>query len=138
MTKTLCTALAAALLLCAGAGLAAAQDQPSSNPPAAGSDMNKPEMGKKKGMKGGMKEHGMDACKDDVAKFCADIKGHKQIHECLEKNEDQLSPACKKHHEAMEKHWKKGHKGMKDHDEKMEKGEKSEMPSGGQTKPSNP
>jgi hypothetical protein len=130
MTQKLSAALIAALLMCAGAGLAAAQDQPSSsNPPAAGSDMNTPEMGQKKSMKGGMKEHGMDACKDDVAKFCADAKTHKAKHACLEKHEDELSPACKKHHEAMEKRWKKGHKGMKGHDEKMEKGE---------TQPSNP
>lgn len=130
MTQKLSAALIAALLMCAGAGAVFAQDQPSSNPPA--SDTSKPEMGKKKGS---MKEHGMDACKDDVAKFCADAKTHKEKHECLEKHEDELSPACKKHHEKMEKKWKKGHKGMKDKDEKMEK---SEKPMGGDTKPSNP
>jgi hypothetical protein len=60
--------------------------------------------------KGGKKHHDMEACKDDVAQLCADAKGHKEVGECLKKNEDKLSKGCSKARAKMEKRWKKDHK----------------------------
>lgn len=41
-------------------------------------------------------EEGTELCRDDVQKFCKDIKpGDARIMHCLKEHHDQLSPACK-------------------------------------------
>lgn len=48
-----------------------------------------------------------NACADDVAKYCKDIKpGGGGIARCLKENEKQLSPACKSSIEEAKKHVK--------------------------------
>jgi hypothetical protein len=43
-----------------------------------------------------------NACSDDIAKFCKDVKpGHGAIMDCLEKNETQLTDACKDYEQKM-------------------------------------
>ena len=40
-----------------------------------------------------------EACKEDVKKFCKDVKpGDGRIVECLKKNRESLSESCKSHH----------------------------------------
>ena len=42
------------------------------------------------------REEMVAACKDDAAKFCADVKpGHGAIAQCLQAHRDQLSDSCK-------------------------------------------
>jgi len=41
-------------------------------------------------------EEGIELCREDVQKFCKDIKpGEARIMRCLKEHHDQLSPACK-------------------------------------------
>jgi hypothetical protein len=95
MTKKLTWSLLLAALICAGAQVVKAQDQTPAPAPAAGTEQPaaKP-----------AKHHGkMDACKDDISQYCADAKGRKAVHECLEKNADKLSQGCKDQRAKMEK-----------------------------------
>ena len=104
MTKKWTWSLMLAALICGGAQFLMAQDQAPAAAPAVGTDQPAAKPAKKHHEK-------MDACKDDVAQYCADVKGHKAIHECLKKNEDKLSQPCKDHRakieKMMEKHGKK-------------------------------
>jgi len=46
---------------------------------------------------------GKDACTEDIAKFCKDVKpGHGSVRECLEKHETELTDACKDYEQKME------------------------------------
>ncbi len=100
-------ALAVLAALVCGARVSVAQDQTANNNNA---PATQPEH--KDGKHMGKHMKGMDACKDDVKQFCADAKGHKAIHECLEKNEDSLSQGCKDARAKMMKHEKHGKKKM--------------------------
>jgi hypothetical protein len=45
-----------------------------------------------------------NACSDDIAKFCKNIKpGWQALRECLEEHETQLSDACKDYEASMER-----------------------------------
>jgi hypothetical protein len=51
-----------------------------------------------------------NACADDVAKYCKDIKpGGGRLARCLKQNENQLSPACKSSIEESKKRVKEAH-----------------------------
>jgi hypothetical protein len=51
-----------------------------------------------------------NACADDVAKFCKDVKpGGGRLAHCLKQNEDQLSPACKSSIEESKTRIKEAH-----------------------------
>ncbi len=55
--------------------------------------------------KGHGKGHG--PCREDVEKFCKDVKpGGGAIIRCLKEKEDQLSQSCKDHHAKMKEHRK--------------------------------
>lgn len=42
------------------------------------------------------KERRLAPCKDDIAKFCADVpRGQHKTRPCLETNKDKLTPECK-------------------------------------------
>jgi len=102
MTKKFTWSLLLAAFICGGAQVVKAQDQTPAPPPAAGTDQPAPKPAKK--------HHGkMDACKDDIAQYCADVKG-KAIRECLDKNEDKLSQACKDQRAKMKERMEKMHK----------------------------
>ena len=51
----------------------------------------------------GPKGHGGGACKDDVKKFCKDVKpdGKGAIMECMKSHAAELSAGCKAQHEKM-------------------------------------
>lgn len=45
---------------------------------------------------------GMKVCRQDVRKFCADVKrGQGRIFQCLKANEDSLTEACKAHIQSI-------------------------------------
>ena len=49
-------------------------------------------------------DHGQDACRPDMQKFCNDVKpGGGRIIECMNKHDAELSPACKEQLVATEK-----------------------------------
>lgn len=57
----------------------------------------------------------IEACKDDMKKFCADVKpGEGRKMECMKSHEKDLSQGCKDAHKAM--HEKMGMKDHMDHD----------------------
>jgi len=51
-----------------------------------------------------------NACADDVAKYCKDVKpGGGRLAQCLKQNENQLSPACRSSIEESKKRLKEAH-----------------------------
>ena len=51
-----------------------------------------------------------NACADDVAKYCKDVKpGGGRLAQCLKQNENQLSPACRSSIEESKKRVKEAH-----------------------------